>query len=168
MTNLRWSVHVAEILKKANGRSYMLKLLKRFNLPHDDLVTIFTDFVRSLAEYAADAGIVVSRSMNLSPWQASRTERARSSWAGITHLTMKPFKNVAWILWVTEVINLVWISSSLSWSLSSLVVGPHPREVECTVEIWGTLTDLAFLGLTPPAAERALYCTWLICGTRLN
>ena len=51
--DLRWSVHVAEILKKANGRLYMLKLLKRFNLPHDDLVTIFTGFVRPLAKYAA-------------------------------------------------------------------------------------------------------------------
>ena len=79
--------------------------------------------------------------MNLSPWKGSRRERARSSWAGITHLTMKPFKNVAWILWVTEGINLVWISWSLSWSLTSLVVGSHPREVQCTVEIWETLTD---------------------------
>ena len=67
----------------------------------------------------------------------------------------------------TEGINLVWISWSLSWSLTSLVVGSHPREVLCTVEIWGTLTDLAFLGSTPPGAERALCCIWLICGTRL-
>ena len=44
---------MAEILKKANGRLYMLKLLKRFNLPNDDLVTIFMGFVRPLAEYAA-------------------------------------------------------------------------------------------------------------------
>ena len=51
--DLKWNVHVTEILKKANGRLYMLKLLKRFNLPHDDLVTIYTGFVRPLAEYAA-------------------------------------------------------------------------------------------------------------------
>ena len=41
------------MLKKANGRLYMLKLLKQFNLPCDDLVTIFSGFVRPLAEYAA-------------------------------------------------------------------------------------------------------------------
>ena len=66
--DLRWSVHVAEILKKANGRLYMLKLLKRFNLPHDDLVTIFTGFVRPLAEYAAPVwhcGLTVNESIAL-------------------------------------------------------------------------------------------------------
>ena len=111
--------------------------LRRFNLPHDDLITIFTGFVRPLAEYVAPVwhcGLTVNESialeMNLSPWKGS-------SWAGITLLTMKPFKIVAWILWVTEGINLVWISWSLSWSLTSLVVGSHPREVQCTVEIWG-------------------------------
>jgi DNA-binding transcriptional regulator of glucitol operon len=51
--NLKWDKQVTEILKKANGRLYMLKLLKCFNLPHDDLVTVFAGFVRPLAEYAA-------------------------------------------------------------------------------------------------------------------
>ena len=41
------------MLKKANGRLYLLKLLKRFKLPMDDLITIFSGFVRPLAEYAA-------------------------------------------------------------------------------------------------------------------
>ena len=66
--DLRWSVHVAEILKKANGRLYMLTLLKRFDLPHDDLVTIFTGFVRPLAEYAAPVwhcGLTVNESIAL-------------------------------------------------------------------------------------------------------
>ena len=44
---------VTEVLKKANSRLYLLKLLKRFNLPIDDLVTIFSGFVRPIAEYAA-------------------------------------------------------------------------------------------------------------------
>ena len=58
-------VHVSEILKKANGRLYMFKLLKRFNLPHDDLVTIFAGFVRPSAEYAAPiwhCGLTVNES----------------------------------------------------------------------------------------------------------
>ena len=69
--DLRWSVHVAEIFKKANGRLYILKhvkLLKRFNLPHDDLVTNFTGFVRTLAEYAAPVwhcGLTVNESITL-------------------------------------------------------------------------------------------------------
>jgi hypothetical protein len=63
--DLKWGAHVSEMLKKANGRLYMLKLLKRFNLPLDDLVTIFTGFVRPLAEYAAPvwhSGLTVKES----------------------------------------------------------------------------------------------------------
>jgi hypothetical protein len=52
-SDLKWHTQVSEMLKKANGRLYMLKLLKRFNLPRDDLLTIFTGYVRPLAEYAA-------------------------------------------------------------------------------------------------------------------
>ena len=52
-SDLKWDTQVSEMLKKANGRLYMLKLLKHFNLPRDDLVTIFSGFVRPLAEYAA-------------------------------------------------------------------------------------------------------------------
>ena len=52
-SDLKWGNHVTEVLKKANCRLYMLKLLKRFNLPTDDLITIFSGFVRPLAEYAA-------------------------------------------------------------------------------------------------------------------
>jgi len=66
--DLKWDKHVTEILNKANGRLYMLKLLKRFNLPHDDLITIFSGFVRPLAEYAAPIwhpGITVSQSVAL-------------------------------------------------------------------------------------------------------
>ena len=41
------------MLKKANSRLYLLKLLKHFNLPTDDLVTIYSGFVRPTVEYAA-------------------------------------------------------------------------------------------------------------------
>lgn len=51
-SDLKWNMQVSEMLKKSNGRLYLLKLLKRFNLPLDDLITIFTGFVRPLAEYA--------------------------------------------------------------------------------------------------------------------
>ena len=52
-SDLKWSTQVREILKKANSRLYMLKLLKHFNLPTDDLVPIYSGFVRPTAEYAA-------------------------------------------------------------------------------------------------------------------
>ena len=52
-SDLKWDSHVSSMLKKANGRLYMLKLLKHFNLPRDDLITIFSGFVRPLVEYAA-------------------------------------------------------------------------------------------------------------------
>ena len=51
--NLKWHTQVSQMVKKANGRLYMLKLLKHFNLPRDDLVTIFSGFVRPSAEHAA-------------------------------------------------------------------------------------------------------------------
>ncbi|XP_071798864.1 uncharacterized protein [Asterias amurensis] len=51
--DLKWDSQIAEMLKKANGRLYLLKLLKRFKLPMDDLITIFSGFVCPLAEYAA-------------------------------------------------------------------------------------------------------------------
>ena len=52
-SDLKWDSQIAEMLKKANGRLDLLKLLKRFKLPMDDLITIFSGFVRPLAEYAA-------------------------------------------------------------------------------------------------------------------
>ena len=51
--DLKWGTQVAEIRKKANGRLFMLKTLRRFNLPRADLVTIFTGFLRPLVEFAA-------------------------------------------------------------------------------------------------------------------
>ena len=51
--DLKWSNHIGEVFKKANSRLYLLKLLKHFNLPSDDLVTIYSRFVRPTVEYAA-------------------------------------------------------------------------------------------------------------------
>ncbi|XP_072014957.1 uncharacterized protein [Amphiura filiformis] len=51
--DLTWSTHIDQMLKKANGRLHMLKLLKRFDLPIEDLVTIYVGYVRPLTEYVA-------------------------------------------------------------------------------------------------------------------
>ena len=52
-SDLKWSNHICEVLKKANSRLYLLKLLKHFNLLTDDLVTIYSWFIRPTVEYAA-------------------------------------------------------------------------------------------------------------------
>ena len=47
----KWSNHTCEVVKKVNSILYLLKLLKHFNLPTEDLVTIYSGFVRPTAEY---------------------------------------------------------------------------------------------------------------------
>ena len=41
------------MLKKANGRLHMLRLLKKFNIPVDDLFTVYSGYVRPLTENSA-------------------------------------------------------------------------------------------------------------------
>ncbi len=38
-SDLKWNLQVQEILKRANSRLYMLKVLKYFGLPLEDLIT---------------------------------------------------------------------------------------------------------------------------------
>ena len=52
-SDLKRSNHICEVLKKAHSRLYLLKLLKHFNLPTNDLVTVYSGFVRPTVEYAA-------------------------------------------------------------------------------------------------------------------
>ena len=51
--NLKWDTHVNEMVKKCNRRLFMLRTLKRFNLPLCDLITIYTGYVRPILEYCA-------------------------------------------------------------------------------------------------------------------
>ena len=53
--DLKWDVHISDIIKKASGRLFMLTTLKRFGLPIDDLKTIYIGFIRPLVEYAVPA-----------------------------------------------------------------------------------------------------------------
>ena len=39
------------IEKRANGKLYMLRLLKRYGVPRHDLLTVFTGYIRPLTEY---------------------------------------------------------------------------------------------------------------------
>jgi hypothetical protein len=50
--DLKWDKHVAHIHRKASGKLFMVKLLKKFNLSVPDLLTIYRGYVRPLLEYA--------------------------------------------------------------------------------------------------------------------
>jgi len=66
--NLKWSVQVDKMLSKANGRLFMLRKVKRFNLPTDDLVQVYTSYVRPVVEYCAPVwhpGLTSSQTVRL-------------------------------------------------------------------------------------------------------
>ena len=52
-SNLKWDTHMTSIVKRANSRLYMLRKLKHLSLSVNDLLTIYTSFVRPVVEYAA-------------------------------------------------------------------------------------------------------------------
>lgn len=52
-SDVKWESHVKFIEKRANGKLYMLRLLKRYGLPCEDLLTVYVGYVRPVTEYAA-------------------------------------------------------------------------------------------------------------------
>ena len=66
--DLKWNNHVSELVHKAHGKQYMLKMLKKFNLSTADLLTIYKGYVRSLLEYAVpvwNAGLTAKQVYDL-------------------------------------------------------------------------------------------------------
>ncbi|KAI8510960.1 hypothetical protein Bbelb_118760 [Branchiostoma belcheri] len=53
--NLHWDKQVNHMVGKASRKLYFLKRLKRFNVSHSDLTTIYTGYIRPILEYAAPA-----------------------------------------------------------------------------------------------------------------
>ncbi|XP_028418283.1 uncharacterized protein LOC114543542 [Dendronephthya gigantea] len=51
--DLKWRTNTEYIVKKAAKRLYLLKNLKGYNAPRDDLKTIYTSAIRSIVEYGA-------------------------------------------------------------------------------------------------------------------
>ena len=51
--NLKWDIHITEIIAKANKKLFMLRRLKRVNLTIKELVTVYKSYVRPILEYAA-------------------------------------------------------------------------------------------------------------------
>ncbi|KAI8493848.1 hypothetical protein Bbelb_281950 [Branchiostoma belcheri] len=53
--DLRWDVHVDYMVKKGGTRLFLLRKLKTFRLSIEDLLTIYTSYVRPVCEYAVPA-----------------------------------------------------------------------------------------------------------------
>ncbi|KAI8483142.1 hypothetical protein Bbelb_391610 [Branchiostoma belcheri] len=51
--NLGWDSQVREMTRKGNQRLYLLCRLRQFDLPVEDLLTVYKSFVRPVVEYAA-------------------------------------------------------------------------------------------------------------------
>ena len=50
-SNLKWDLHVTEILKKCNRKLYMFRLLKQYGLSLADLKLVYTGYIRPVMEY---------------------------------------------------------------------------------------------------------------------
>ena len=50
--DLKWDAHVQNMISRANKKLYILKTLKRFCLPVNDLISIYLGYIRPLLEYA--------------------------------------------------------------------------------------------------------------------
>lgn len=53
--DLRWNSQVEAMIKNANKKMFFLKSLRRFSVSTDDLLTIYTGYIRPILEYAAPA-----------------------------------------------------------------------------------------------------------------
>ena len=50
--DLKWNIHIVEIVKKASSRLYFLRQLKRAKINEKDLLTFYLTCVRPVTEYA--------------------------------------------------------------------------------------------------------------------
>ncbi|XP_078594556.1 uncharacterized protein LOC144872371 [Branchiostoma floridae x Branchiostoma japonicum] len=51
--DLKWNAHVDHICSRASQRLYLLRKLKHFHVPTEDLVTVYVCYIRPVTEYAA-------------------------------------------------------------------------------------------------------------------
>ena len=52
-SDLKWGLHVSEIVSKASRRLYTLCILKRSGVPIQDMVTVYKTYIRPILEYAS-------------------------------------------------------------------------------------------------------------------
>lgn len=49
--NLKWDAHILNLVKRCNRKLYMLRSLKKFNLPTCDLITVYCGYIRPVLDY---------------------------------------------------------------------------------------------------------------------
>ena len=103
-SDLKWSNHICEVLKKANSRLYLLKLLKHFNLPTDDLVTIYSGFVRPTVEYAAPQTNLPCRNSELFVTNSVRC----CTWLNCRPIMITALKVISVWFWFCIILWLDW------------------------------------------------------------
>ncbi|KAI8484044.1 hypothetical protein Bbelb_381620 [Branchiostoma belcheri] len=52
-SDLKWNTHVTHMIKQGSKRLFLLRRLKQFSLPIDDMVVVYTTYIRPVLEYAA-------------------------------------------------------------------------------------------------------------------
>ncbi|KAI8503577.1 hypothetical protein Bbelb_185480 [Branchiostoma belcheri] len=65
-SDLKWNTHVTHMIKQGSKRLFLLRRLKQFSLPIDDMVVVYTTYIRPVLEYAAPV------------WSPGLTERQSS------------------------------------------------------------------------------------------
>ena len=63
-SDLSWCDQVDYVIKKTNSRLYALRQLKKAGLNAEDLVTIYSTFIRSCIEYASPAWSALTKSQS--------------------------------------------------------------------------------------------------------
>ncbi|KAI8499050.1 hypothetical protein Bbelb_235030 [Branchiostoma belcheri] len=71
--DLKWNTHINYVVKQSSKRLFLLKQLKKFHLPHADLLAVYTCYVRPIVEYAAPV------------WSSSLTKAQSKQLEGIQH-----------------------------------------------------------------------------------
>ena len=51
-SDLKWNIQVNHMTKQGSKRLYLLRRLKQFSLPSEDLVVVYTTYIRPVLEYA--------------------------------------------------------------------------------------------------------------------
>ena len=67
-SNLKWNLHIEQLVKRCNRKIYMLRKIKKYHLPVKDLVLIYTGYIRPILEYCAPvfhSGLTIEQSSNI-------------------------------------------------------------------------------------------------------
>ena len=59
--DLTWAVHCDAVIKKANGRLYTIRALKKSGVATKNLVLVYCSLIRSVVEYACAAFVNLPR-----------------------------------------------------------------------------------------------------------